>query len=141
MQLQKTTNKTKIVAVKPLKKGTKVQWSSQAGGMRTTKTGTIVCVLKKNTNYYGGNDYPKNFMVPLFRKRDECTVLEAQEAFEYSNVWGNEWALQTTYRLKFDLCNEMYRNTTHYLVAVEQGKEQKPYLYHPANYTALKVVK
>ncbi len=73
MQLQTTTNKTKAVA--PLKKGTKVQWSSQAGGVRTTKTGTVVCVLKKEMDYYGGANFPKSFMVPLFRKQHACTVL------------------------------------------------------------------
>jgi hypothetical protein len=141
MQLQKTTNKAKIVNVKPLKKGTKVQWSSQAGGMRTTKTGTIVCVLKKDTNYYGGNSFPQNFMIPFFRERHNDTIAEAQVQFAEGNVWKNEWAMQSVYRMKFDLRGEMYRNTVHYLVAVEQGHGQKPHLYHPANYTALKVVK
>ena len=139
MQMQTTTNKTKTAA--PLKKGTKVQWSSQAGGQHTTKTGTIVCVLKRNTNYYGGDGFPKNFMIPMYRKQHECTVAEAEELFDFGGAWRNEWAIQGTYRLKFDLRNELYRNTVHYLVAVEQGKGQKPHLYHPANHTALKVVK
>lgn len=140
MQVQKT-NKTQTMAPKLLKKGTKVQWSSQAGGMHTTKTGTIVCVLKKNTNYYGGKDFPKNFMVPLFQKFYKCTVVEAREFFSYSSVWDNESSLLTTYRLKFDIRQDLWRDNVHYLVAVETPGEAKPLLYHPATHTALKVVK
>ena len=139
MQMQ--TNKAKIVVAKPLKKGTKVEWSSQAGGVHTKKRGTIVCVLKKDTNYYGGNNFPQNFMVPLFRTQYDVTVAKAQAMFAERSVWKNEWAMQSVYRLKFELRGRLYRNDTHYLVSVAQPGSLKLNLYHPAASTTLKVVR
>lgn len=101
-----------------------------------------MCVLKKNTSYYGGKNYPQNFMLPLFYKLYEgFTRVQVKARLDYGSVWDNESALLTKYRLKFDIRNEMYRNTTHYLVAVDQPGSAKPNLYHPAAHTALKVVK
>ncbi len=132
MQLQ--TNKTKK-PVKQFKLGDTVTWGSQAGGLKSTKTGKIVAVISPNADrgYFAAfESFSKGTLVEILR---EVRGLTRDQAREY--VAGDRYfnwksvLVQEKYKLKFNVGEGFNRSGYHYLVEVDHGPGLKPYLYHP----------
>lgn len=122
-----------------IKTGTTVKWTSTAGGIKKTKKGTVISVLKKGIDYTGGYDIPTTFYVNILRENG-FTRDKAREYVNSATYYGLEEALRTKYKVRFRLMEGMQRDENHYLIEVADG-ERKPYLYHPRAGETFKIVK
>lgn len=133
--MQTQTNKKTVKPVKQFKLGDTVTWGSQAGGLKSTKTGKIVAIIPPSAerSYFGAFEaFSKATLVSILR---EVRGLTRDEAREY--VAGDRYfnwksvLIQEKYKLKFNVGEGFNRAGYHYLVEVERGPTLKPYLYHP----------
>jgi len=109
------------------KKGQKVAWGSQAGGIRTTKKGTVVAVV--NTPMI---DLPKTEKLAILRELHP--ELSKKELERKAMFVTTEQALSEQYHLKFSPLEgwrDKRKEPVHYLVAVDRGPKRKKALYHP----------
>jgi len=125
----KKVNKKKVVDTK-IKVGDLVKWTSHSGGYSKTKTGTVVVVMKPNTDYtYLDGIAQKFFIDALFDgeygNRTMCR--DAIKKFGY-----RARAIDLRYKVMFRTMEGMYRTTPHYLIEVPTSSGRgKSWLYHP----------
>jgi len=122
-----------------IKTGTTVKWTSVAGGIKKTKKGTVVSVLRKGVDYTGGYEIPNAFYVNILRNHG-FTRDEARNYVNTATYYGLEEVLGKQYKTRFRLMEGMQRDENHYLIEVADG-ERKPYLYHPRAGETFTVVK
>ena len=121
--------KIKVVDTK-VKVGDLVKWVSHSGGYTKTKTGTVVALLKPNTDYTYLNNVPQKFFIDAlfvagYGSRNMCRK-------EIKNYGRRTWAIERRYKAMFRATEGMNRTTPHYLIEVSSptGKG-KSWLYHP----------
>lgn len=128
------------MATTSIKTGTTVQWTSQAAGYKKTKKGTVVTVLKKNTDYTSGNSIPQTLFVDILRTDMGFSRDRARELYTSCDYRALQDILTRRYRVQFRLLEGMERDETHYLIEVLDGSN-KPYLYHPRAGETFTIVK
>lgn len=133
MQMQ--TNKKTVKPAKQFKLGDTVTWKSQAGGLKSSKTGKIVAIIgpNKTLGYYAVFDsFSKDALVSILRETRDMTRDEAREYLKRDHYFNwKSLLVQEKYKLKFNVGEGFDRADYHYLVEVDRGPTKKAFLYHP----------
>lgn len=128
------------MATTAIKTGATVKWSSHGGGIKKTKKGTVLTVLKKNEDYTAGKNFPRRVYTDIMQKEMGYSREEARHQYSILGFLDRGIILERKYKVRFRITEGMERDETHYLIEVSDGK-RKPYLYHPRAGETFTVVK